>query len=68
MALHAKPLKIVAAMNATQRTAYFEKYARYFVDSPDKCYAIRIGSTTLHSADTLELRQQFDTLLNTEGA
>jgi hypothetical protein len=59
MALHALSLEEVKAMNENQRTAYFERYAGYFGDSP-KPYAIRVGSKNLMSDDTLDLRMQFD--------
>lgn len=63
MALQALPFSQVQAMDSEQRTEYFERFAGFFSDSPRKPYAIRVGSRTLTSADTLDLRQQFDKLL-----
>jgi hypothetical protein len=60
MALRAKSIEEVRAMNRFQRTEYFEEFAGYFWDSPQKPYAIRVGSTTMMSDDTMDLRQQFD--------
>jgi hypothetical protein len=63
MALPALGLDEVLAMNAAERTEYFEEYARFFADSPLVPYAIRVGSKTLFAADTLALRVQFDNWL-----
>jgi hypothetical protein len=63
MAIPALSLDEVRTMTPEQLTGYFEKYARYFEDSPNKPYAIRIGSKTLLSDDTMDLRQQFDRLV-----
>lgn len=41
---------------------YFELYARYFEDAPKTPYAIRVGSKTLFSDDTYELRQKLGRL------
>ena len=62
MALPGKAFELVKAMSAKERTDYFENYARY-TDSPTRPYAIRVGSRSLHSADTYDLRKQFDKLL-----
>jgi uncharacterized protein (DUF849 family) len=62
MALPALALNVVKEMNSVGRTRYFEEYARY-TDSPTRPYAIRIGNKTLHSADTMDLRRQFDRFL-----
>lgn len=40
--------------------AFFFEHARYMEDAPSQCYFIRLGSRALHSADTLELRRQFE--------
>jgi hypothetical protein len=64
MALPALDLETVRKMDKAGRTGYFENYARYSEDSP--CclhYAIRVGSKTLFSEDTADLRQKFDKLL-----
>jgi hypothetical protein len=50
-------------MDKSARTEYFETYAGYFEDSPNEPYAIRVGSKTLFSSDTADLRQKFDKLL-----
>jgi len=60
MALLSKPREVVKKMPPERRTAYFERYAGYLPDAPNKCYAIRVGSTTLQSDDTYKLRQMFD--------
>jgi hypothetical protein len=39
---------------------YFMEYAQYMKDSPNKPYVIRVGSKTLFSDDTMDLRQQFE--------
>lgn len=63
MAIPSLPVEQVRAMNAKQRTEYFEEYARYFSDSSAAPYAIRIGSKTLFSDDTYDLRKKFDHFL-----
>lgn len=63
MALKALSLQEVQTMNKEECTAYFEEYAGYFEDSPITPYAIRVGSITLFSDDTHNLRQQFDYVL-----
>jgi len=63
MALPAKPIEEIVTMNAAERTEYFEEYARFFEDAPQKPYAIRIGSRTLFSADTMDLKIQFTALV-----
>jgi hypothetical protein len=63
MAPHAKSFEEVKALDAGGRTDYFEEYAGYFPDSPVTPYAIRVGSRTLFSNDTHDLREQFDKLL-----
>ena len=63
MALHAKSFEEVKKMTSEQRTEYFETYAGYFEKSPKSPYAIRIGSRTFHSDDTMDLRRQFDKYL-----
>lgn len=54
--------KELRAMSLEQRTDYFERYARYFADAAMK-YSIRVGSMTLRSNDTYDLRRQFDKLI-----
>jgi hypothetical protein len=63
MAIPALSLDQVLAMDVS---AYFEQYARYFADSPNAPYAIRIGSKTLFSNDTMDLRQKLTRLLAAE--
>ena len=63
MALKSLTLETVRKMDKICRTNYFEKFAGYFPDSPSLCYAIRVGSTTLFSADTADLRKKFNHLL-----
>jgi hypothetical protein len=64
MELLSKPLEVVKKMSPERRTAYFEQYAGYIPEAPNKCYAIRVGSTTLRSDDTYKLRQMFDHLVH----
>jgi hypothetical protein len=60
MALSAKTAEEVVAMDKKGLEEYFFTFARYFEDSPNTPYAIRVGSTTLFDADTYDLRQQFE--------
>ena len=60
MALPAQTFAQVKAMSPSGRTSYFQTYGRYFPDSPNKPYAIRVGSKTFFSNDTMDLRKQFD--------
>jgi hypothetical protein len=60
MALHALEFGRVKAMNEKQRFDYFCKYAGRIEDSPKLCYAIRIGSKTLMSDDTYDLRMKME--------
>ena len=64
MALQALNFDTVKEMSPTKRTRYFENYAGYFADAPKEPYAIRIGSKTLHSDDTHDLRMKFDAFLD----
>lgn len=58
----------VLALNQKQRTKYFEQYSRFFEDAPAHSrYAIRVGSTTLLSSDTYDLRMKFDSFLDREN-
>jgi hypothetical protein len=68
MALHALELGKVKAMNDKQRFDYFCKFAGRIPDSPKLCFAIRVGSTTLLSNDTGDLRQQFESFLGPRKA
>ena len=45
-------------LSPKQLQAAFNKYARYFQDSP-RPYAIRVAGATLFSADTHDLRKAF---------
>ncbi len=64
MALPSKSFDEVKALDAAGRTDYFDRFSRYFPDSPPtKPYAIRVGSRTLLSNDTHDLRKKFDKLL-----
>jgi len=63
MSLPADTFDEVKALDREGRTQYFETHAQYFEDSPDKPYAIRVGSRTLFSHDTHDLRIQFNKLL-----
>ena len=56
-------LNLVRSFNEAQRFAYFCKYAGHIEDSPKLCYAIRVGSKTLMSNDTFDLRAKFDAFL-----
>lgn len=58
MPLQAQPLAEILAMDSRQLTAYFEEYARYYEDAPQRPYAIRVGSETLFSDDTMDLKTQ----------
>lgn len=60
MALQAYSLERVLAMTEERREWYFNHFAGYFPRSPQKRYAIRVGSVTLHSNDTMQLREQFN--------
>jgi hypothetical protein len=60
MALPALSASEVVAMSASECFEYFAAYSRYVADAPDKRYAIRVGSVTLASNDTLELRVEFE--------
>ena len=53
----------VKNMKPSERTAYFEIYARFLKDAPLYPYAIRVGSRTLFGKDTHDLREQFDKLM-----
>ncbi len=59
MALPAIDISAVAALTRSEADAYFNKYARYFKDAPVMKYAIRLGSRTLVSHDTYELKEEF---------
>ena len=59
-ALPAKPRETVRAMDAVERTEYFNNYAGYYEDSPLTPYAIRIGSQILFADGTQALRKMFD--------
>jgi hypothetical protein len=52
----------VARMTAEERWKYFQNFAQYCEDAPPKGphYHIRIGSRTLYSDDTADLREQFE--------
>ena len=63
MALPALDWITVKNMGLDERTAYFESHAQFFESGPLKPYAIRVGSRTLLSDDTSDLRQQFDSLM-----
>ena len=60
MALPAKPLDEILAMDKERLEGYFMEYAQYMEDSPHKPYVIRVGSKTLSSDDTMNLRKQFE--------
>ena len=59
MALPGVDADRVIELNAAQRFQVFCDFARH-TDSPTLPYAIRIGSKTLFSADTHDLREKFD--------
>jgi len=59
MAILGISIEAARRLKPAEIQAAFEKYARYIPDSPRLCYAIRVGSRTLHSDDTLALRLQF---------
>jgi hypothetical protein len=60
MALPAKSLDDILAMDNSRLKEYFMDYAQYMEDSPNKPYVIRVGSKTLFSDDTMDLRNQFE--------
>jgi hypothetical protein len=60
MASPAKLLDDVLAMDNERLEEYFMEYAQYMEDSPNKPYVIRVGSKTLFSDDTMDLRKQFE--------
>jgi hypothetical protein len=60
MALPAKALDDILAMDKERLEEYFMGYAQYMEDSLNKPYVIRVGSKTLFSDDTMDLRQQFE--------
>jgi hypothetical protein len=60
MALPAKPTNEIVTMDEERLEAYFMDYAQYMEDSPNKPYVIRVGSKTLSSDDTMDLRKQFE--------
>lgn len=61
MALLAKPIDEIANLRTVEeRYNYFCEYARYMADAPNLRYMIRVGSETLRSNDTHELRIAFD--------
>jgi hypothetical protein len=60
MALPSLPLNEILVMNAAAREQYFMEYARYMPDAPQKPYMIRLGSRSLFSHDTMELREKFE--------
>lgn len=55
------------AKRHTPRSKAVEKYffanARYLKDSPGECYSILVGSRTLFSRDTMDLRLQFEEVI-----
>lgn len=63
MPIGALALDKVLAMNEEQRMQYFFDFARFIEDVPKLKYAIRVGSKTLQSDDTHDLRVQFDQYL-----
>jgi len=63
MALHGLSLVEVKKMTKEQRTVYFGVFARKYPESQKNCYGIRVGSTTMLSDDTMDLRKQFDHFL-----
>ena len=60
MALPAKPLDEIFAMDENRLEEYFMEYAGYMEESSNKPYVIRVGSKTLFSDDTIDLRKQFE--------
>jgi hypothetical protein len=60
MALPAKPLDDILGMDKSRLEEYFMEYAQYMEESPNKPYVIRVGSRTLLSDDTMDLRRQFE--------
>jgi hypothetical protein len=60
-------LREVLAFDDTQREDYFTRFAQHSPDAPRNRgvqYAIRVGSHTLHSDDTYDLKLRFNRLLN----
>jgi hypothetical protein len=60
MALIGAPLHMILRMDSKQLFKYFCDYARYMPDAPKFKYVIQVGSKTLRSDDTMDLRVQFD--------
>lgn len=61
MALPSKTLDEIASLRtAAERYDYFCQNARYMPDAPRLRYMIRVGTETLKSDDTYELRLEFD--------
>ena len=62
MAVHILPnvLDDILVMDKGQLEEYFMEFARFVDDAPAHPYAIRVGSKTLFSDDTMELRREFE--------
>ncbi len=63
MALPSIDLTGLLRLNARQREEHFMRFARRMPDAPKNSewtYQIRIGGTTLHDADTYQLRLKFE--------
>jgi hypothetical protein len=63
MALPAQDIKTVIRMSEPDRERYFMDYARYIETASKLKYAIRIGSKTLRSDDTMDLRNRFERVI-----
>ena len=50
----------LARLTPRELEAHFMEAARFMPDAPNTPYFIRVGSRTLFSADTMDLRKQFE--------
>src|SRR5438067_13314839 len=60
MAVPAKPLDDVLAMDKGRLEEYFIEHAGYMEDSPNKPWVIRVSSKSFFSDKKMELRKQFE--------
>ena len=60
MALRGVPIEQAVLCTKSELFDLFCEYAGYFEDSPQTPYAISMGSRTLFSEDTADLRRQFN--------
>ena len=65
MALIGVPVEEAVRSSPAKLFNMFCRYAGYFEDAPECLYAIRVGSRTFSSNDTLDLRKQFTRRIGT---